>query len=86
MPTPAATTTLTAATHSYNLASLVPVVVVALVIVLAGYLLLCWLSPFTRCHHNQRRAYRCRRCNGTGIRLRVGRLLINRLRNTHRHH
>lgn len=86
MPSLAATTTHMAVTHSHHLAGLISITVAALVIVTVGYLLRCWLSPYTRCHHQQRRAYRCRRCDGTGTRLRAGRQLINRLRNTHRHH
>jgi hypothetical protein len=52
-----------------------------------GYLLTCWIWPFgncRRCHGEGKtrsplgRAYRiCRRCNGTGLRLRAGRHLAN---------
>lgn len=84
MPTPAATTTLTAATQSHNIAGLAPVAVLALVLLTAGYLLRCWLDPFTTCHHTTGRAWRCRRCQGTHKRLRTGRRLINHIRATRR--
>jgi hypothetical protein len=85
MPSLAATTTLTAATHGHSLAGLIPVAVIALVIVTAGYLTQCWLFPFTTCRHTTNtHASRCRFCQGTGMRLRVGRHLLNRLRDTRR--
>ena len=56
----------------------------------AGYLLLCWIWPFTncrRCHGwGKRKApigrgfRHCPRCDGTGHRLRIGRHLLNHLR------
>ena len=89
MLTLAATTTPTAATHSDLLVDflvgLLPVAVLVLVIGTAGYLTLCWLFPFTHCFHDyafHRRV--CRRCQGTGIRLRAGRRLINHVRSTRR--
>lgn len=84
MPTYAATTTHTAATHSHTLdalVGLVPAAVLLLAIVTAGYLTTCWLFPFTHCHHDyafNRRV--CRRCEGTGMRLRAGRRLLNHIR------
>jgi hypothetical protein len=85
MSTLAATTTPAAATHSHSVAGLIAVAVLALVIVTAGYLATCWLFPFTTCrHHNPRSSWRCRRCEGTGHRLRTGRRLLNHLRAAHR--
>lgn len=90
MPTHAATPYPLAATHSHDLGALVTVTVTALmittVIIAAGYLTVCWLLPFTTCHHRARRAWRCRHCDGTGMRLRVGRRLLNHLRAAYRHH
>lgn len=89
MPTLAATTTPTAATHSDLLVDflvgLLPVAVLVLVIGAAGYLARCWLFPFTTCRHATHHGYaRCRRCKGTGMRLRAGRRLINHVRSTRR--
>ena len=67
----------------------------ALILVTLGYLLTCWLWPFTncrRCHGTgKRRAIigrrsfgLCRRCHGDGRRLRIGRHVLNYLRETHR--
>lgn len=90
MLTLAATTTQTAATHSNAtldaLVGLLPVAVLFLVIGAAGYLTRCWLFPFTTCHHAGRYAWRCRRCQGTGLRLRAGRRLINHLTDARRRH
>jgi hypothetical protein len=98
MPSHAATHHLTAATDSHasshvdnslaGLAALAPTAAVLAVVVLAVYLLWCWISPFTRCpHHNRRDAFHCRRCDGTEIRLRAGRRLLNELRDfTGRHY
>jgi hypothetical protein len=81
MSTLAATTAPTAATHGDSLARVVTVAVVALVLITAGYFAKCWLFPFTTCHHaHQHDTWRCRRCQGTGHRLRTGRRLINHLR------
>lgn len=86
MPTHGATTTLTAATHGYSLAGLVTIAVLVLVLITAGYFLRCWLDPFTTCHHrDSRRTWRCRRCQGTGTRLRAGRHLINQILDIRRH-
>ncbi|MFI6229061.1 hypothetical protein ACIBCR_17300 [Micromonospora echinospora] len=61
----------------------------ALIIVTLGYLAACVVSPFGRCrtcHATGRTRSRlgrvrrdCRRCAGTGLRLRVGRHVINHL-------
>ena len=84
MPSYAATTAPDDATHSYSLAGLVTVAVLVLVIVTAGYLTWCWLFPFTRCRHAHH-FVRCRRCQGTGTRLRAGRRLLNHIRAARRH-
>jgi hypothetical protein len=89
MLTPAATTTPTAATHSNatldTLVGLLPVAVLFLAIWTAGYLIRCWLFPFTRCRHASRTfAIRCGDCQGTGLRLRAGRRLINHIGATRR--
>lgn len=51
------------------------------------YVLLCWILPFGRCRACSgignrrtlllRRVTSCRRCKGTGLRLRIGRRLYN---------
>jgi hypothetical protein len=82
----AATGTQDTTTYSHSLAGLITIAVVVLVIVTAGYLTRCWLFPFTHCRHtNQRHAARCRRCEGTGTRLRTGRRLLNHIRAARRH-
>jgi len=62
-----------------------------------GYSVWCWLSPFGPCrkchgmghaikHDRKGRAKRgkdCRRCDGHGIRIRVGRHLFNRWHHTY---
>ena len=57
------------------------------------YLLLCWIKPFRtcrKCHGRGRLATplgrltrQCRRCRGTGLRLRLGRHAINHYRAIH---
>ncbi|SMD14173.1 hypothetical protein [Kibdelosporangium aridum] len=89
MPIHAATTIPITATYSSALSGLVAVGLLALVITTLGYLTVCWLRPFTRCRHRhplRRRATRCTRCDGTGYRVRAGRHLLNRLRDSHRRH
>ncbi|MFE3451578.1 hypothetical protein ACFXJ8_21910 [Nonomuraea sp. NPDC059194] len=54
----------------------------------------CYVSPFGRCrkckgkrriaHRIGRGSRDCRRCDGTGLRLRIGRHLFNHLRRLHR--
>ncbi|MEQ4206299.1 hypothetical protein [Actinopolymorpha sp. B9G3] len=85
----AATATQLAATHGYS-ADVGAWLVLALAAWGAGYLFLCWIWPFTncrRCHGwGKRRApigrgfRHCPRCRGTGYRLRIGRHVLNRLR------
>ena len=85
----AATATHTAATHSHHL----PGISVLLLIGIAwavGYLLLCWIWPFTNCRRCSGLGKRCAvigkgfrhcpRCDGTGHRLRPGRHVLNHLR------
>jgi hypothetical protein len=58
-----------------------------LAVVTGSHLAVCWLRPFTRCRHRnplRRRAVHCTRCDGTGYRVRAGRHVLNRLRNTRR--
>lgn len=82
----AATSIPEAATHSHSATGLIAVAVLALVLVAAGYFARCWVFPFTACRHTDAgRAWRCRRCEGTGRRLRAGRRLINHLRAARRH-
>ena len=66
-----------------------------LLVVTVGYILGCWAFPFTNCptcggdgkHRSPagRRFRLCRRCDGTGRRLRTGRALWNRLHQRDRH-
>lgn len=84
MPSHTATTVLANATHSHMLdvlVGLIPAAVLLLALAAAGYFTACWLFPFTHCDHDyafNRRV--CRRCDGTGTRLRAGRRLINHIR------
>ena len=66
-----ATATLSATTHSHHMPGLGALVLLGLVWAV-GYLLLCWIWPFTA----------CRRCSG--YRLRPGRHVLNHLRSIHR--
>ena len=60
----------------------------------AGYALLCWVLPFGRCwrchktgnhaHLITRKLRTCRRCKGSGRRLRHGRRAFNYLARIHR--
>jgi hypothetical protein len=106
MPSTAATSTLTTATHgsgqgsapldlAATLDTLVQAATVALIVtIVAGiYLLTCLIWPFGRCRRCSGagkfksplgRAYRhCGRCKGSGLRLRLGRYVINHLRALH---
>jgi hypothetical protein len=57
------------------------------------YLVLCWIAPFRPCRKCDGRGRlatplgrltrQCRRCRGTGIRLRLGRHVINHYRRIH---
>jgi hypothetical protein len=67
------------------------VLAVVLLLWLAGYLLACTLWPFAacqRCDGGKRRSpsgrawRKCRRCKGSGARLRIGRRAINWVRRT----
>ncbi|HEY0690663.1 MAG TPA: hypothetical protein VGD71_16685 [Kribbella sp.] len=88
MLTLAATTTQTAATDSNAtldaLVGLLPVAALFLALWTAGYLIRCWLFPFTRCRHTNRTLSRCWDCDGTGQRLRAGRRLLNHIGATRR--
>ena len=85
MSTLAATTALAAATHGDSLAGLIPAAIAVLLMVTAGYFAKCWLFPFTTCRHlSARGSWHCRRCEGTGRRVRAGRRLINHVRATRR--
>jgi hypothetical protein len=56
------------------------------------YLMLCWIRPFRHCRKCDGRGRlatplgrltrQCRRCRGTGLRLRIGRHVINHFRRT----
>lgn len=69
--------------------------ILAALVVTACYILGCWVFPFTDCpacdgngkHRSPGgRTWRlCRRCEGTGHRLRLGRALWNRLHQHDRH-
>ena len=65
-------------------------VIVVWLIITLGYLIGCWINPFTPCRRCHGTGYRpgwltkhertCRRCRGEGRHLRFGRWFINRLR------
>jgi len=93
----AATATPIAATASNSLPhgdALYGWLILAALLWLAGYLLACWIWPFGNCracHGTGKRrsptgrAFRtCCRCDGDGARLRIGRHLLNHLRDTRR--
>ena len=79
----------TATTH----ASVAALLFLTLTIVTLGYVLGCWLYPFTtcrRCHGTGKRRSPfgrsfglCRRCDGNGRLLRTGRRALNYLRALH---
>jgi hypothetical protein len=66
---------------------------IAVVLVVAGYVLACWWWPFVACKRcdgtGKRRSWwggsfrLCRRCKGTARRLRTGRRVFNWLRVLH---
>jgi len=66
----------------------------ALIVITLGYAALCSAAPFRtcrRCNGTSRRGTRrglrsrpCRRCDATGIRIRLGRHLFNELTRAHR--
>ena len=89
MPSLAATATHTATTHGHHLpgAGLLLLLGIGWTV---GYLLLCWVAPFTKCRRchglGKRRALvgkgfrHCRSCDDSGYRLRPGRHVLNHLR------
>ena len=99
MLNPAATPTQLAATHGSDLAATVhtaaQAATVALIVIIAAalYLLGCLIWPFGKCRRCKGegkfkspfgRAYRhCGRCQGSGLRIRLGRHVINHLRAVH---
>ncbi|MFI7438348.1 hypothetical protein [Nonomuraea indica] len=66
----------------------------ALIVITIRYLVACYVRPFGRCrrckgkrripHRIGRGSRYCRRCDGTGLRLRWGRRLLNYARRLHR--
>ncbi|MBI1759334.1 MAG: hypothetical protein HYR62_08935 [Actinobacteria bacterium] len=66
-----------------------------LITITLGYLLVCWVRPFTPCKRCHGAGYRpsllarherlCRRCMGTGHQLRAGRRVLNYFRTLHDH-
>jgi hypothetical protein len=96
---PAATSTLTAATHGSDLSATIhtaaQAATVALIVTIALglYLLGCLIWPFGKCRRCKGagkfkspfgRAYRyCGRCQGSGLRIRLGRHVINHIRAVH---
>jgi hypothetical protein len=74
-------------------ATMIGVLILALLLVTLGYALGCWLWPFGACRKCKGSGKRrspfgkafglCRRCHGDGRRLRVGRRIINVLRELH---
>lgn len=100
MSSTAATPYLTAATHGSDLAATVhtagQVATVALIVIIAVafYLLTCAIWPFGKCRRCKGlgklkspfgSAFRhCGRCQGSGLRVRLGRHFINHLRATHK--
>jgi ribosomal protein L40E len=85
VPFPAATTITSTATNGSGLLVVAGLVLAALAVLTVCHLTVCWLRPFTRCRHRNplRRAALCRRCEGTGYRVRVGRHVLKRLRDAH---
>ncbi len=78
------------ATHPVDLAG---VLLIASILVTLGYGFSCWLWPFGACRRCKGSGKRrspfgrsfglCRRCDGNGRRLRIGRRIINALREIH---
>ena len=99
MPNPAATSTFAAATHGSDLAATAhtagQAATVALIVTIAValYLLGCLIWPFGKCRRCKGvgkfkspfgRAYRhCGKCDGSGLRIRLGRHVINHIRAVH---
>jgi hypothetical protein len=88
----AATATHTATTHSHDMPGTGMLFLIGLAWAV-GYLLLCWIWPFTKCSRchglGKRRAlvgrgFRdCNHCDGSGYRVRPGRHVVNHLRSVH---
>jgi hypothetical protein len=83
-----------AATATADPSGLYALLVLGLTVWVAGWLLTCWLYPFTNCRRCRgtgknrspfgARAFGlCRRCDGTGRQLRIGRHILNNLRGLH---
>jgi hypothetical protein len=89
MPSLAATATPDAG----PLAAFFGLLIIGSAVLTLGYLFGCWLWPFAacrRCHGSGKRRSPfgrsfalCRRCDGDGRRLRIGRRVINSLRDLH---
>ena len=89
----AATATPLAATHGDQAMSIAWLALIVIVLT-ALYLFTCWIWPFGNCRRCKGlgkrkaplgRAFRhCPRCEGTGYRVRIGRHVLNRLRDTRR--
>ena len=83
--------TVTPTDHTSNV--LIGLLFITTVMLTLGYGLGCWLWPFgacRRCHGSGKRRSPfgrsfglCRRCGGDGRRLRIGRRIINELRELH---
>ena len=66
---------------------------ITVLLLTVGYVLGCWLWPFGACRRCKGSGKRrspfsrafgdCRRCDGTGRSLRIGRRILNSLRNLH---
>jgi hypothetical protein len=88
---PALAVTVTAHSDHHN--ALIGLIFITLSLITLGYGIGCWLWPFaacTRCRGSGKRRSPfgrafgdCRRCNGTGRSLRIGRRIINSLRELH---
>jgi hypothetical protein len=88
---PALAFTVTALGDHHN--TVIGLLFITLALLTLGYGLGCWLWPFaacTRCHGSGKRRSPfgrafgdCRRCNGSGRSLRIGRRIINSLRELH---
>jgi hypothetical protein len=99
IPATSPDTTLTAVTHSHITSGVhesgisTGYLLLAALLVAGGYLVACWIWPFAACmrckgagkfRSPSGRAWRyCRRCNGRGARLRIGRRIWNFLTDLH---
>lgn len=90
----AATATDPAATHLPSTAVVIAVLILAALVWALGYAAACAAAPFGRCRrcHGHGKTIKpngkvrrwCRRCDATGLRLRLGRRLFNYLRRLYR--